>query len=270
MKTIISFFICILFSMAMFAQGLPPLDSTADILPVKVDTAHYVINAQQLATDTTLIHAIGNIVIQFLPAKWIPIAGSILMAFILLLVILSHMDIKLFKKASIILALLSIGYISNAQTIGNERMTKYYQRHPEKAVLLGGSAPSTTGYILSLEPSFGLNALTIQKGLNGWESSGIVAPAFTYGLSFGEYTANVNNMTVANYLTIGAGIAAGIIPHSIIQGSFQSYGFVTIYNYATIGAGYDAITKKPFFGLAASVPLFTFKQGLGSYILKLF
>jgi len=272
MKTIISFLISILFSLSIFAQGLPVTDSTSDIIPVKVDTVHYVITAQQLASDTAMVSAVAQILTKLLPPQYVWIIAALVVLIIGFLVILSHMDVKLFKKSAVILLLLCAGTLVNAQVISNERMTKYYQKHPAKALLLGGTSTTatTTGHILSLEPSFGLNALTIQKGLNGWESSGIVAPSFTYGLSFGEYTSNVNNMTVANYLTLGAGIAAGVIPQSVLSGSFQTYGFVTIYNYATLGAGYDAVTKKPFFGLAASVPLFTFKQGLGSYILKLF
>ena len=268
MKTLISFFTLLLFSIVTFAT---PQDS----LPVKADTIHYVVTAQHLATDTAFIKIVGQVLTQLLPPKWAALIAALVVLLIGILVILSHMDIKLFKKAGVILLLLGAGTLLNAQVISNERMTKYYQKHPDKAMLLGpvtpgGPATSTTGHILSMEPAFGLNALTIQKGLSGWESSGIVAPSFTYGLSVGEYVANVNNMTVTNYFTLGGGIAAGVIPQSILSGSFQAYGFVTIYNYATLGAGFDAVTKKPFFGLGASVPLFTFKQGLGSYILKLF
>ena len=265
MKTLLFVAFC-LFSICIFADTIPPLPH---------DTVHYVITSQQLASDTVLIKTIGTIVMQFLPPKWAAVCGLLIGLLIFVLVILSHCDVKLFKRAAILLLLISLGFgMTNAQTISNERTNKYYAKHPSKAILLGQegvTAPATTsGYIISLEPSFGLNALTVQKGPSGWASSGSINPSFTYGLSFGEYTQSINNMQVANYFTLGAGLAAGVIPSSVISGSFQTYGFATIYNYATIGAGYDVATRKPFFGIGASVPFFTFKQGLGSYILKLF
>jgi hypothetical protein len=140
---------------------------------------------------------------------------------------------------------------------------------PMKA--LGVAATPASGHILYATPAVGIGALTITKSFDKWQATGTVNPSFAYGIGVGEYTTNPDgSYEIQPYVSCSAFVAAGIIPQSILQGSFQVGGSLGVYKYANVAAGYDAITKQPFIALGANVSLFTFQKGLGSTILKLF
>ena len=185
-------------------------------------------------------------------------------------------------KKIIFLTLIAFSFLSalpsSAQTISAEKKTKYYQVTskpktvtPAKKSLAPVVSIPASGTIIYSTPLVGIGGLAIQKGLNGWAATGTVNPSLTYSIGCGEYTTNPDgSLSIEPYVNVGAFVAAGVIPQSILAGSFQVDGSLGVYKYNNVAVGYDVLTKKPFIALGAQVSLFTFKRGLGSSIIHLF
>ena len=222
--------------------------------------------------------------ISFIPGKhagylaWIKFLMKLFIPIVALYFFVKHQivsaKLKSLTKVSAVLLLLTVGLGAQAQALSKERVNKYRGTVAQaKAKTAKALAPavSGTGTIVYSTPSFGIGALVIQKSLSGWAATGTITPSFSYSIGCGQYTSNADgSLTIEPYVNLGAFVAAGIIPQSILSGSVQLGGSLGIYKYNSLAIGYDAITKKPFFALGASISLFTFKQGLGSSIIHLY
>ena len=232
------------------------------------------INPSDYAKDSAELAAGTQIIVQNVPASYVPIVALISAIAGLILAFLSHFDIKLFKKASVILVLLCLGTLANAQTISDAQMTKYYSKHMNKAVLLGNEkslAPvSISGNLWFAGPNVGLEAMNVlTTGFKNFEMSGSILPSFSYGIGFGQYqnaangTYNIQPDFMLNAIIAGG---ASFTPANIAKGNFQLGLSACIYKYANVGFVRDFAQSRWAFIAGASFALSNFKPGIGSFI----
>jgi hypothetical protein len=181
------------------------------------------------------------------------------------------------KTKFLFLALLSSVLFSQvqAQTFSSAKVCNYQDNQPAQPGIVKAEMPTTgSGHIVFGTQNFNTSFLTFQKSNGNWSASGTLTAGTSYTFGIGDYTVNPNgDVTVVTYANIGAGISGGVMANpdaNGIQGTVNIYGTVGIYNYIQLAGGIDVVNKRPFVGIGANVPLFTFKKGATGRIFKLF